>query len=355
MSNTFGVNIDASAVISQNEHEAYRAEAKNKTPFDPKNYLNARLERSEQTKKLKIRLLPFSPDGGTPFEKVYIHQVRVTQDDGSMAWRTFMCPVKNHKGDKCPFCELSEQARQLRNSATNETEKKKYGDVQFQNRAREAWIVRCIDRAHEEDGVKFWRFTSSRKKDGVYDKIMNVFSERWAEAKEQGREYNIFDVNNGKDLNITLTRDANNKTAIQVTDASTPTPLSDSYEKGMGWINDSKKWTDVYSVKPYDYMAIIVQGGIPMFDQDLGCYVDKKEHAEIEREARAQEIQENLTEQKRDFTQFVENNVITDNNKVADTVNQTATADTKFVTKEPVMPQPSSVSDTTYDDDDLPF
>lgn len=307
MSDILNVNIDAESVISQNEKESYSA-PKNKTEFNPKNYLNARLTNGETSKKLKIRLLPFSPDGGTPFQKVFIHTVKVNKENGQ-GWRTFVCPTHNKKGDKCPFCETSEQAKQLRLKTSNEVEKKKYGEIEFMNRAKEAWIVRCIERDHEEDGVKFWLFNASRKKDGVYDKIINLFLERMQEAKEEGTTYNIFDVNNGKDLIINLTKDSNNKTVVQVADASRESPLSNDYEKAESWIKDSKKWDEVYTVKPYDYMAIIVQGGIPVFDKEQKKYVDKAELDEHNEKAKEEEIKENYTEQKKDFTQFVEDKV----------------------------------------------
>lgn len=307
MSNNLNVNIDPEAVISQNEKESSEI-VRNKTKFNPKNYLNARLGSGESSKKLKIRLLPFSPEGGSPFQKVFIHTVRVNKE-GGQGWRTFVCPTHNHKGDKCPFCETSEQAKQLRLRTDNEVEKKKYGDIEFMNRAKEAWIVRCIERDHEEDGVKFWLFNASRKKDGVYDKIINLFNERWEEAKAAGKTYNIFDLNNGKDLTINLSKDSNNKTVTQITDSSFMTPLSDNYEQAKAWIEDPKKWEDVYTVKPYDYMAIVVQGGIPIFDKEQNKYVDKAELDERNEKEKELEIQENLTEQKKDFTQFVEQKI----------------------------------------------
>lgn len=307
MNNNLNVNIDAEAVISQNEKESFES-VKKKTKFNPKNYLNARLGSGESSKKLKIRLLPFSPEGGSPFQKVFIHTVRVNKE-GGQGWRTFVCPTHNHKGDKCPFCETSEQAKQLRLRTDNEVEKKKYGDIEFMNRAKEAWIVRCIEREHEEDGVKFWLFNASRKKDGVYDKIINLFNERWEEAKAAGKTYNIFDLNNGKDLTINLSKDSNNKTVTQITDSSFMTPLSDNYEQAKAWIEDPKKWEDVYTVKPYDYMAIVVQGGIPIFDKEQNKYVDKAELDERNEKEKELEIQENLTEQKKDFTQFVEQKI----------------------------------------------
>ena len=307
MSNNLNVNIDPEAVISQNEKESSEI-VRNKTKFNPKNYLNARLGSGESSKKLKIRLLPFSPEGGSPFQKVFIHTVRVNKE-GGQGWRTFVCPTHNHKGDKCPFCETSEQAKQLRLRTDNEVEKKKYGDIEFMNRAKEAWIVRCIERDHEEDGVKFWLFNASRKKDGVYDKIINLFNERWEEAKAAGKTYNIFDLNNGKDLTINLSKDSNNKTVTQITDSSFMTPLSDNYEQAKAWIEDPKKWEEVYTVKPYDYMAIVVQGGIPIFDKEQNKYVDKAELDERNEKEKEIEIKENLTEQKRDFTQFVEQKI----------------------------------------------
>ena len=57
MSN-LNVNIDAAAVISQNEQETYVP--KKKTEFNVKNYLQARLGSDETTKKITIRLLPLT-------------------------------------------------------------------------------------------------------------------------------------------------------------------------------------------------------------------------------------------------------------------------------------------------------
>ena len=310
MSN-LNVNIDAAAVISQNEQETYVP--KKKTEFNVKNYLQARLGSDETTKKITIRLLPFSPEGGSPFKKVHMHTVKVNKEVTSSGWKTFVCPEKNDLDDKhkCPFCETSEEAKRLRFASNSEIEKKKYGDIEFLNRVKESWIVRCIERGHEEDGVKCWLFTHSRKKDGVYDKIMNLFKTRWEEGKEEGIENNIFDLNTGKDLVITLTKDSNNKTSVQVTDKSISTPLSTDFDKAESWVNDEKKWTDVFTVKPYDYMAVIVEGGTPVYDKELGKYVDKSVMQEKQKIEDEKELAENLTEENSDFTNWVEKNTIT--------------------------------------------
>lgn len=302
--NSLNVNIDAEAIISQSEQEAFVP--KKKTEFNPNNYLNARLAKGEQTKKLKIRLLPFSTEGGTPFHKIFIHTVRIQKSEGVIGWKQFICPTHNGKGEHCPFCETSEAAKKARFNTTNEMERKNYGDIEYQNKAKEAWIVRCIERGHEDEGVKFWLFSASRKRDGAYDKIINLFNERYEEAKQAGQEYNIFDLNNGKDLNITLTRDTNGRTVYQVTDASLQSPLSNDYELAKSWIEDTKQWDEVYPVKPYEFLAICREGGIPRFDKESGKYVNSVDYEAKQEEEKTEAFNSNFTEQKTDYAKVSE-------------------------------------------------
>lgn len=283
--NNFKVNIDTTSVISQKEENDNNVVAR--TVFNEKNYLAARLLPSETKKDMVIRLLPFSQDGGTPFHKVFMHQVRVDKAVSPNGWKRLPCPHKNEingESHPCPFCETAEKADMLRRNATNEVDKKRLGDLAYANAARGMWVVRCIDRKHEEDGVKFWVFADSRKKDGVYDKIMSIFNTRLAKGK------NIFDLNNGKDLNLTLTKDTMGRTSITITDDDELSPLTTDFEQGIKWIQDPKKWDDLYVVKPYDYMAILVEGGVPRYDKDLKKWIDKKESLE----AASDEIDKNL-------------------------------------------------------------
>jgi hypothetical protein len=290
-----------------------------------KNYLQARLASNEDTKTLTIRLLPFSPEGGSPFKKVFMHTVKVNKEVSPSGWKTFVCPTHNKKdgsvmGDKCPFCETSAKARELKSKSLDEPTKKKYGDVEFLNRVKEMWIVRCIERDHEEDGVKFWLFNSSKKKDGVYDKIMNLAKIRSEAAAKKGNTYSIFDLNNGLDLVVTLSRTSDNKTAVQIIDAGLPSPLSEDFDLGEKWIHDSKKWDEVYTVKPYEYMAIIAMGGVPVFSKEENKYVDKEELDKLKEEAEKQRIDEALTEPTKDFSDIAESsgvNII-DGNDIKD-------------------------------------
>ena len=75
----------------------------------------------------------------------------------------------------------------------------------------------------------------------------------------------------------------------------------------MKWINDEKKWYDVYTVKSYDYMSIIAMGGIPVYDKELGKYVDKEEMIKAKEEAEQKRIENELTEETTDFSKIVTN------------------------------------------------
>jgi hypothetical protein len=313
-------NIDANAVTEQYEKEYTAATTANKkkTEFNEKNYLQARLKQGEKTKTLTIRLLPFSPEGGSPFKKIFIHTVKVNKELNPGGWRTFVCPTHNEMGDKCPFCDVSAKAKEYRFKTDIEVEKKKYGDIEFMNRAKPAWIVRCIERDHEEDGVKFWLFNDAKSKKGVYNDIMNIYFERKKAAERKGKDFNIFDLNEGKDLIITLSKDENGKTVTKVVDDDERTPLTEDYEQGMAWINDPKQWNEVYTVKPYEYMAIVVNGGVPVFDKNQNKYVDLEEKKEEDKKAAEEELKENLTEHTKDFSTFVKEEETVKNEMIID-------------------------------------
>ena len=308
-------NIDANAVEEQYKNETtVTTTTKKKTEFNEKNYLQARLKPGETKKSLTIRLLPFSPEGGSPFKKVFIHTVKVSKELSPGGWRTFVCPTHNKMGDKCPFCEVSAKAKEFRFNTDIEVEKKKYGDIEFMNRAKPAWIVRCIERGHEEDGVKFWLFNDAKSKKGVYNDIMTIYDERKKAAEKKGKTSNIFDLNEGKDLIITLTKDDNGKTVTKVVDDDEKTPLTESFEQGMAWINDTKKWDEVYTVKSYEYMSIVVNGGVPVYDKNQNKYVDLNEKKEEDKKAAEEELKENLTEHTKDFSDFPKEEAVTEEN-----------------------------------------
>jgi hypothetical protein len=129
-------------------------------------------------------------------------------------------------------------------------------------------------------------------------------------AKAKGNDYSIFDLNNGLDLIINLKKGSDGKTATQILDSGIPSPISDDYETGEKWIHDEKKWYEVYTVKSYDYMSVISMGGVPIYDKELGKYVDKDEMNRIREEAENKRIEEQLTEETKDYSEIATSNEI---------------------------------------------
>lgn len=250
--------------------------------FNEKNYLNVRLdEKSGETQKtLTIRLLPMDLETGNPFVKVHMHNVHVPKDVSKSGYKSYICLSKNkdidHEtyGNKCPFCELNQSAYQESLKETDPIKKKNFQDISIANKSNEAVIVRCIERGKEDEGVKFWKFNLRRDKTDPYNAIINLYNMRKEEGERAGQVLNILDIYNGRDLNITITE---GNAAPQILDASLSTPLSKDEEQMRKWIYDEKKWQDVFSTKPYEYLSLISQMKIPWYDREQGKWVDKEE------------------------------------------------------------------------------
>lgn len=219
--------------------------------FDLKNYFTTHLTDKQKSAQKRIRILPVA-DSGTPFVEVWGHKIQVEGE-----WKTFTC-LKHMSEKDCPFCEASDLLRSSGKEADKEIAKK-YS-------ARKMYVIKVIDRDNEDHGVKFWRFNHDYRKQGVYDKIMGVIM--------AVNQY-IMDPKTGRDLVIFIARDQNNKPAIQTITHVDPSPISEDMELAKEWLSDTRTWQDVYSVKPYEYLEIIVKGGVPVWNKELGKYVDK--------------------------------------------------------------------------------
>ena len=44
------------------------------------------------------------------------------------------------------------------------------------------------------------------------------------------------------------------------------------------WIYDSKKWQDVFTCKPYEYLSLVSQMKTPWFDKANNIWIDKDEY-----------------------------------------------------------------------------
>ena len=289
-------NITPESIVINNDSTNNNSN-KTKT-FDEKNYLNVRLDEAngEKTKTLTIRLLPMDLQTGNPFVKVYMHNVRVPKEVSKSGYKSYICLSKNKDidhdkyGNKCPFCELNQNAYQESVKESDPIKKKNFQDISIANKAREAVIVRCIERGKEEEGVKFWKFNIRNDKTDPYNTILKLYQLRKEEGERAGQVMNILDIYNGRDLNVTITE---GNAAPQILDASLSTPLSRDEEQMKAWIYDTKKWQDVFSTKPYEYLSLISQMRIPWYDREKGMWVDKEEIDAQRQDKKEEETQAN--------------------------------------------------------------
>ena len=289
-------NITMEAMEEDEKNSNKNPNSKGASIFDAKNYLNTKLdiEKGETSKELRVRLLPIDGNSSTPFKKIYVHQVRVPKEVSATGYKSYICLEKTEGidhdkyGHKCPFCELNREAYKKSVEATNQVDKKRFQETSLANIANEACIMRLIDRDAEGDGPKFWKFNIRLDKKDPKNIIKLLYNSRLKESREDGEELNILDIYKGKDLKITISkvesRDGdsdkkkNNKTSINIIDCGKIKPLSTDEETIRNWIFDKKKWSDVFSIKPYDYLAIIINGGIPWYDRDNNRWVSKDDY-----------------------------------------------------------------------------
>lgn len=226
-------------------------EKKTEKVYDLKNYFNTYIKEGVKSAEKTIRILP-TPDGSSPFVEIHAHKIKV---DGE--WKTFAC-LKHERNEPCPFCE----AREALLATGKESDKELAKDY----KAKMMYVVKVIDRDHPEEGVKFWRFNHDYRKEGILDKIQGVL---------RAIKKDITDPNVGRDLVLTINRNQNNVPVVSAVASLDPSVLSEDAEQAAAWLSDTRTWEDVYSVKTYDYLEIIVKGGVPVWDKENKCFVDK--------------------------------------------------------------------------------
>ena len=319
------VNIDAKALEEQNENlkKSNNVQMQKKTSFDPKNYLDLKLKEHEATKTVKVRFLPISASDGTVFFDIITHALKVDKEIAKSGFKSYVClnDKKTESTEECPICkkskELFDKASKARQEG-NESLSKSLFKQACSLKKKRTFITRVIDRDHEDEGVKFWRFNENSQGKGIYDILMALYETRKEEAKEDGEEdYSIFDLYNGKDIIINVSKSLipdgfggmKETIAYNITDSGNRRPLSKDIDKANAWLNDEKTWRDVYSLKSADYLELVVDGKIPVYSKELGKYVEKTEfdkEAKQNEEAAAEEVlRENNTE-------FVNNSIDND-------------------------------------------
>ena len=131
------------------------------------------------------------------------------------------------------------------------------------------------------------KFSLRNDEKDPYHTIINLYNKRKEEAEKKGKTENILDIYNGYDLTITITA-GKPVPPPTIIDAKESSPLSEDPELMKKWIYDSKKWQDVFSTKPYEYLALISEMKTPWYDREKGKWVDKTE-IDAKRQAKAAE------------------------------------------------------------------
>ena len=216
-----------------------------------KKYFTTLLPKGSRGEERRIRILP-TKDGSSPFVEVYFHEVQV---DGK--WLKIYDPKQ--EGKRSPLNEVYQSLM--------ETGVESDRDLARQYRSRKFYIVKVIDRDHEEDGVKFWRFKHNAKSEGVLDKIFPIF-------KNKG---DITDVNKGRDLilSLGLTKAGTGKeyTTINSVIPEDISPLHENESKANEWVNDELMWSDVYSKKGEDYLELVAKGEVPKWSTESNKWI----------------------------------------------------------------------------------
>ena len=321
------VNVDAKALEEQNENlKKPKNDFQNskKLSFDPKNYLDLKLQEHEATKRVRVRFLPISSTDSTVFFDITTHALKVDKEIARSGFKSYVClNDKNvNSEEECPICkkskELFEKSAEARKNGNDALSKSLFKEACSLKKKR-TFIARVIDRDHEDEGVKFWRFNENSKGEGIYDKLMSLYNTRKQESIEDGDgEYNIFDLYKGKDIIINVVKSQipdgfggmKDTIAYNITDSGNKKPLSEDVEKANGWLTDPKTWKDVYSNKNADYLELVVNGKIPVYNKELGKYVEKTES-----DAQAQKVQEEAA------TEILQQNYNTSSQKSNEIVN----------------------------------
>ncbi len=224
-----------------------------------KKYFTTVLPKGSKGEERRIRILP-TTDGSSPFKEVYFHEVQV---DGK--WTKLYDPKQ--EGKRSPLNEVYESLMQTGVESDRELAR--------QYRSRKFYIVKVIDRDHEQDGPKFWRFKHNAKQDGVLDKIFPIFQKKG----------DVTDVNNGRDLTLflTLTKSGTGKeyTVINSVIPEDASPLHTDSSTSKSWIEDELTWSDVYSKKGEDYLEMVAKGEVPRWDSETKKWVSNSQQDEV--------------------------------------------------------------------------
>ena len=265
------------AVLAQyekNKQEASRPKQKPQLTEEERlqRYFSPQLGKTETSGEAVIRILP-AADGSSPFVEVYFHEIKL-----GGKWVKLYDPGMN-EGKPSP---LNDTYSNLMNAGDAKSK-----ELAKQYRAKKMYIIKVIDRAHEDHGPKFWRFKDSYKGDGTLDKIIPIY-------RKKG---DLADAVTGRDLTLILTKQKTptgfEYTAVTGVMCEDPTPLHADEATAKAWLADDSTWENVYSKKPLDYLQGVAEGFEPKWSKNLKKFVwgpDGEEGAELGGNAGAEQF-----------------------------------------------------------------
>lgn len=301
----------------------------NKPKFDEKRYLDTRLKDGMEKRSVRIRLLPITATSSKMFAQAKTHSLKVPKQIAASGFKSYVClddpNIPGYDPNvRCPICaksrELFNKAREYNPKDINEKvealtlqadQYEAAGEINGANQIRQqipqiqakvdpvmskaifkeacalksktTYYSRVIDRDKENEGVKWWRFNENTDHDGIYDHLLNLYTQLRGEMKAAGIDdrYNVFDLNNGRDFVLNLAQKTEtgangqmrNRTKIQISVASMNSPLTNNITLGNQWLTDPMVWSDCYAIKSADYLAAVVEGKIPKMDKTTGKWI----------------------------------------------------------------------------------
>lgn len=302
----FNANVSGAAIEESMENTQKVSGKKN--DFDAKNYLDTKLADGENERTITVRILPVSSEDGNFRIAVKTHNLKVSRRVANSGFKSFLClddpQVPNYDPSvKCPICAKAQyyfdEAKKYRETDKEKSKKLFMKACSLKNKV--TYIVRVIERGKENEGVKFWRFNENTQGKGIYDSLIALYKQRKNDMAEEGIEnYNIFDLDEGRDIVLNLKRteraDGQEGVAIQINDKSINKPLTNDVDLGNSWINDVKKWYNAYTAKTPEYLSIIAEDKIPYFDKSVGSFVAKTEEDFLEAEKNKNEAKKKVDE-----------------------------------------------------------
>lgn len=238
----------------------------------------------EQEEFRPIQISATNTDG---YEVAYFHSATVNGFS-----QKIYCP-KHNDGGKCPLCDKEAEilAKQSKDKADAEKNKEIWKES-TKYKARKYYIIRGVDEGNPKEGVKFWRFGDSSKKEGVWDKLTPVIEDFIA----KNNRIEPHDTKNGCSFELTCVEKTFDKAKyfepinIKTSEAG---PLRNSQEKIDALINDPVTWKDIFrpsTLPTYNveqYLQAVLENNFPSWDKILKKWV-KPDGTVISYEAKPQ-------------------------------------------------------------------